>query len=158
VALTIKEAQSYGVNVKENSSAAFDYPYGVYFNVGTGGNNSTFILFIDSIKNNLYDYVNFATCPTDSECLQKYSMTKGTGIKSICAGVDENNCIDTTKLSILFKRPSLEANIYAYDSGGSQILTLSQLPPYVRIVLSAQNGTATSTVVVTSVGQIYIKK
>jgi hypothetical protein len=166
VALTIRQAQSYGVNVKENISGLFGLAYGVYFDVGTGGSRTNFVLFQDignggsgspdKVYNNGSDSVN--SCPTSSiECMQKFSMTKGTYIKSICAGTNESDCDNNpvNKLSILFQRPSLKANVYINDvyTGNDA----SDLKPYAKIVLAALNG-ATSTIVVTSVGQIYVRK
>jgi hypothetical protein len=52
----------------------------------------------------------------------------------------------------LFNRPKLSAQIYAIDGSANP-----KLQNYAEIVLSATNG-ATSTVVVTSVGQIYVKR
>jgi hypothetical protein len=157
VALTIKQAQSYGVNVRESNLATFNTAFGVYFDTSQRTN---FVLFNDvsgpdgsGNPDNIYNG-SLTFCPTDSlECIQKYSMTKGTGIYSICAGTDENNCNPVDKLSILFKRPNLGALIFSISSN---LLSGPQL--YAKIVLAAQNETATSTVIVTSVGQIYIRK
>lgn len=153
VALTIKQAQSYGVNVKESSSGSFNTAYGVYFDLTQSKTN--FVLFNDVDDNKIYDGL-ITACPTDSvECIQKYSMTKGTYIQSICTGTSESNCNNIAdQLSILFQRPNLNALIYSKI--GSNPLSVPQ--PYAKIILAAQNGTATSTVVVTSVGQIYVKK
>jgi prepilin-type N-terminal cleavage/methylation domain-containing protein len=163
VALTIKQAQLYGVNVTENSSGTFNSngeAYGVYFNTDTakdsGGSTTNFVLFNDtggdgSVPDKKYNG-SFTSCLVgDPECMQKYSMTKGTYIKSICAGTDDNNCDDIDQLSILFNRPSPNANIYINNGNAT-----SELKSYAKIVLSALDG-ATSTVVVTSVGQIYVK-
>ena len=154
VALTIEQAQTYGVNAKENSLGNFNTAYGVYFN--TAESTTNFILFNDlpdSNGNVDYKYTNYygndnLSCSTsDTECIQKYSMTRGTFIKSMCAAGKDNNCDPVSELSILFQRPNLDALIYTFDSGRAT-------STYARIVLSAVNG-ATSTVVVTSAGQIY---
>jgi len=158
VALTIKQAQTYGVNAKESSSGTFNTAYGVYFDLIQ--NNTNFVLFNDIAglngqgnPNLIYDG-SLTSCPTDSlECIQKYSMTKGTRIQSICAGASDAGCQFVDRLSILFKRPNLGALIYSVDSIGSP----SSPQSYAKIILAAQDG-ATSTVVVTSIGQIYIKK
>jgi prepilin-type N-terminal cleavage/methylation domain-containing protein len=150
VALTIKQAQSYGVNVRENSSGSFNSAYGVYFDRTISSTN--FILFNDVDGNNIYPGTDFSTCPTVSECVQRYSMTKGTSIQSMCAGKDASSCSSASKLSILFIRPNLNANIY-YSIDNNPVSTVKQ--PYAQIVLAA--GNSTSTVVVTSIGQIYVK-
>ncbi|MFH0755134.1 MAG: prepilin-type N-terminal cleavage/methylation domain-containing protein [bacterium] len=162
IALTIKQAQSYSVNVKENISGSFNSEtgqgYGVYFDIDTTGSKTNFILFndlVNNIGNNNPDkkYNNepngVKSCPIDNiECLQKYSMKKGTFIKSICSGANEINCTEAKQLSILFYRPKLDARIYIDGAGAPQ--------SYARIVLSSTSG-ATSSVIITSIGQIYVK-
>ena len=156
VALTIKQAQSYGVNVKENISGSFDSPYGVYFDKSSTGSKTNFVLFNDYLttpSDKASSTASVTTCSIDSECIQKYSMKKGTSILSLCAGT-ESSCDEIDRLSILFKRPSLEAWIYSFSSADG---TISSRKDYAKIVLQAESG-ATSSVVVTSIGQIYIKK
>ena len=51
VALTIREAQIYGVGVKETTAGQFDFAYGVYFNTS---NQNQFILFSDMNDNKVY--------------------------------------------------------------------------------------------------------
>lgn len=160
VALTIKQAQSYGVNVKESSAGTFGSNYGVYFNIGSnGGSRTNFVLFdANPLPTDLATPINCETTP-GIECLQKYSITKGTTIQSICASADvlnnEKACDDsrlnTSQLVILFTRPNLNAKIYKYTG----ITSVEQA--YAKIVLASADG-STSTVVVTSVGQIYVKK
>ena len=162
VALTIKQAQSYGVNVKESSLSTFDSSYGVYFDLNQIATN--FVLFNDlgngiggdpdKIYNNI-DSVK--SCPIDNpECIQKYSMKNGTHIQSVCAGSDETDCDGlgaTNRLSILFQRPRLNALIYKIKDDGQ----ISTAQSYAKIILSSVDG-ITSTVVITSEGQIYVKK
>ena len=161
VVLTIKQAQSYGVSVRESSLGAFNtlpnQGYGVYFDLNQS--NKNFVLFNDVAgsdgygnPNQMYDG-SITSCPVDSlECLQKYSMRNGTFVQkiSVCTAT---NCIDASDLSILFYRPKLDANIFAHSSLDGSLITS---PSYAQIILSSTNG-MTSTVVVTSVGQIYIK-
>lgn len=151
VALTIKQAQSYGVNVRESSSGSFDYSYGVRFDLTQSPTN--FVLFTDI--NNSSSTNSVVLCPANdpsSECLQKYSMQKGTHVLSMCAGANESSCSTADQLSILFHRPNLKALIY-YGSGGTFVPTEQS---YAEIVLASADN-ATSTVVVTSIGQIYVK-
>ncbi len=162
VALTIKQAQTYAVNVRETSNLGvssdnlFKYDYGVYFDVDQNGGTTNFVLFNDVVgagglggPDRIYDS-GISTCSTvDPECIQRYSMQKGTSIQYLCAGTGDLDCnSNTKKLAILFKRPNLSAYIYADNSAVQS--------DYAKIVLSSLDG-ATSTVVVTSAGQIYIK-
>jgi len=155
IALTIKEAQSYGVNVAENSQGLFNtktQAYGVYFNLDK--NNTNFILFNDLDSNHKYEDGDITNClASNSECIQKYTMRNGTHISGICVGSSESDCEihnGITELSILFYRPNLNAVIHTFPE---------TIPPptYAKITLSAAN-TATSSIVITSIGQIYVKK
>lgn len=154
VALTIKQAQIYGVNTLESGSGLFNTQlqgYGVYFDRSIPNGNTHFVLFNDT--NSDKKYPDVTTCLTDSECIQKYSMTKGTFIQSICVvGNSGGNCNEVNQLSILFIRPNPEALIFVNNGQSIQ----SPSPQYAKIILSSAGG-ATSSVVVTSVGQIYVK-
>lgn len=178
VALTIKQAQSYGVNVKENTSGTFDTAYGIYFDTnlpapyGDGnGDRTKFVLFNDTGGQDSYSFSGTASNPDqkfngslgdcateDLECVQKFSMTKGTYVKTLCAGANELDCNDheVSQLSILFKRPSLEAKIYINGQNAVTIPTPNN-KAYAKITLSASDG-STANIVVTEVGQIYVKK
>jgi len=161
VALTIKQAQSFGVNVKEDNSGVFSSSYGVYFNTDTGdsGSLTNFVLFSDINGDKVYFEKDVSVCPTgadeDLECIQKYSMRNGTRITSICA-VDKdsinNECVEKAALSVIFTRPSLEAKIYGDEPNSSK-----NPAQYAKITLSSSNNSTTS-VVVTSAGQVYVKK
>lgn len=152
IALTIKQAQTYGVNVNENSMQKFDTGYGVYFN--TEQSDTNFVLFNDLDESNDPSNIDSNTsnsvtlCGLNSECIKKYSMNKGAHITDICVSVLDNSCnINVNNLSIIFKRPSLEAKIYNSNSLESY--------KYAKINLASGDG-ATSSVVITSIGQIYV--
>jgi len=160
VALSIKQAQTYGVNVREGVSGAFGNAYGVYFNLDKpdGSGRTNFILFND-VKGDIDgsppdDKYNgdLISCPTSNvECIQRYTMRRGMFIKEICVGTEDETCSLVNELSILFYRPSLEAKIYADNN-------FSESKPYAKITLSSTDGESTSDIVITGVGQIYIKK
>lgn len=159
VALTIKQAQTYGVNVNENSQGDFKKDYGVYFDITKEtGSNTNFVIFNDFLDPALqpndpkFRTQSVNTCDIGSECIKKYSMNKGTHIQNICASNDLLNLssfCDINKLSITFSRPSLEANIYTFNGD-----TVSK-NNYAKITLQSGDG-ATSSVMITSVGQIYV--
>ncbi len=166
VALTIRQAQSYGVNVRESNTGSFNkvnQGYGVYFDINSStGSDKNFILFNDTGNspdkkyNDAPNSSDVRECDVaNSECIQKYSMTKGTKIVGMCVGVVAD-CPDgiynTKQLSILFYRPKLEAKIYSWNDSGTKSSDLN----YAKITLSSAGG-ATSTINITSVGQIYVK-
>jgi len=145
VALTIKQAQSYGANVKENNLGSFDTPYGVYFNLGQS--TTSFVLF----TNNSSTTGSVTSCGVPSDCVQRYTMRNGIYISDICTSFNNGPCNDpaTGQLSMVFVRPKLTAYIYADKS--------AQLQDYAKITLSSAND-VTSSVIITKVGQIYVKK
>ena len=154
VALTIKQAQTYGVNVNEDSKGEFTNAYGVYFDMIESPTN--FVIFSDfplDLEGNSNRTDSVTTCNIDSECIKKYSMNKGTHIKNICVSDKGEECNkDVSKLSIIFARPSLEAKMYSFDND------IASAPyKYVKITLQSGDG-ATSSVIITSVGQIYVKE
>jgi prepilin-type N-terminal cleavage/methylation domain-containing protein len=172
VALTLKQAQTYAVNVQENVFGSFSSSYGVFFNIdptpNAGGSNTNFILFnnlVSSDGNVTYDdSINSTTgtslhagdvtnCPTtNSECVQKYAMTNGLYISNICVTDSHNSTTcNVNQLSILFTRPNPSAYIYDLDNSSPTLKNSA------TITLSSAKG-ATSSVVITGTGQIYVQK
>lgn len=162
VALTVKQAQSYGVNVRESVAGAFDSYYGVYFDKRANiGSNTSFALFdytplnpngpIDLSILSGIDIKQSCSAYPDN-CLQKYTMRRGIYIKNICSGENESTCSYYDRLIVMFKRPSLSAKIFAFNGTDTP-----QLMNYVKINLSSPSN-ASSSIVITSAGQIYVKK
>lgn len=147
IALTLRQAQSYGVNVRESSSGFFDSSYGVSFDKGQS-NNKNFILFYDLDSNHKYPENEFGSCTEGSECVERYAIKSGNYISSICAGTGEGeDCISTDYLNISFKRPNPDAIIYSNEA-----VNLS----YAKITVSASNGN-TKSIIVRKTGQIYVE-
>jgi len=120
-ALTLRQAQNYGINIRENTSTNIgDFlPYGVHFNLDS---SKSFILFADTsyradgTADGLYSIiagVDINICQADKGCVNRYNIKQGNYISDLC--VDETNC-SKDKLDIVFKRPSPEALIRA-DNG-----------------------------------------
>ncbi len=151
IALNIKQAQNYGIAVKEfkGPSVSSFSSYGVYFDLA---NNKNFILFADTTGPDGSPDSRFSgnsLCPVgDPECIQRYSIGRGSFIEKICTGLDPL-CPDQAQvLTILFKRPNPNALIY-YE--GSLSTSTSA-----RIIVSSASN-ATTSVIVTSAGQIYVQ-
>lgn len=139
VALTLRSAQSYGLNVRSASatSDAFDYPYGVHFIKGA----SEFVFFSDNNSNGLYG--------GGTEKISSTLIKRGSIISNLCAG-SETSCTtvaNNSYLDVTFKRPDPNAIIKA--SGLTN-------PSYAEITLQATDGSI-KTVVVRSTGQIEVK-
>ena len=142
VALTLRNAQSYGLNVKSASrtSDVFQYPYGVHFM----DDADNFIFFSDEdvmgngkYGNGLYDE------SIDGE-ISTTKIKRGSTISSLCVG-DGNDCTINT-LDISFKRPDPNAIIKS-DQGTSS---------YAEITVMATDGN-TKKITVRSNGQIAVE-
>jgi prepilin-type N-terminal cleavage/methylation domain-containing protein len=147
VALTLRQAQTYGINVKESSLNVFS-SYGVSFSITS---NKNFILFADSSPLGSYDG-GFDSCPSSApECVDRYSIKRGNYIKSICAGPSESECDsnNAATLNILFQRPDSDAHIRS-----SKYSTSDQ--SFAKIVVASENGN-TKSIIVRNTGQIYVE-
>lgn len=142
VALTIRNAQSYGLNVKskpsasQNYSTEFDKPYGVHFE--TGANNKVMIFFADTNADGKYDGT--------SELITSYNIKRGSSVSLLCAG--SGSCTPGTSLDITFKRPDPNAIIKKNGETGN---TYS----YSEITLVSTDG-GVKKVAVRSTGQITV--
>jgi len=156
IASTVRQAQNYAVDVAESQENTFT-PYGVYFNINAGGgSNTNFVLFSDTGNGSggppdgIYDGTPSAGSvtycpPTDTECVQKYTIGNGNYIASMCAGSGSGaSCVNTNTLTILFKRPNPDAII---NSGSAS---------YADIKVSSASGVKKD-VIITGVGQIYVQ-
>jgi len=145
IALTIRNAQSYGLNVKSasRSSNEFLYPYGVYFDTSTGKDTS-FIFFTDRNSDGLY--TESSNPATKDLIISKTSITRGSKISTIYRDNNTNNSL--TSLNITFKRPDPNAIIKANGATGT-------LYPNAQIRVMAIDGTYRD-INVSSVGQISV--
>jgi prepilin-type N-terminal cleavage/methylation domain-containing protein len=173
VALTVRQAQDYGVNVNESQTVLNPFaPFGVYFNLDANparGSTHSFIFFSDT-KNNVgilksdgsYNNAQVFNCLSgDPECISKYNIGNGSYIKDICVGSGAGLCNSianggsTANLTILFKRPNPNAIITTTDTTASPP-TITGTYPYAEITVASSNG-QTKKIVVTSAGQIYVQ-
>jgi prepilin-type N-terminal cleavage/methylation domain-containing protein len=157
--LTIRQAQNYGINIKEfNSTGALDggkfLPYGVHFEKGA----KSFILFtdIDSVPNGIFDGAT-TTCHKSEGCVTRYNIKRGNYIKEICSkalGVADVTCSGTAdskdKLDIVFVRPNPDAEIRFNGS------LLTQTSPVATIILGGVEAGSIRKVVVRRNGLIEI--
>ncbi|MDP3962749.1 MAG: type II secretion system protein, partial [bacterium] len=116
VALTIRNAQSYGLNVKSRPvsggasfSSEFTYPYGVRFD-RSSLNKAKVVFFVDANLNGAYD--------EPDEEISTSNIKRGSYISGLCmgsGGCTYANNIDV--LDITFKRPDPNAIIKGKYSG-----------------------------------------
>ncbi|MDP2648287.1 MAG: hypothetical protein Q8P19_00075 [bacterium] len=152
VALSIRQAQVYGISVARFGSNEFVSGYGVHLAISSPG---TYALFADVSSSGLYD------CPVpDSpgcELVSAASIRQGYQVSSLCATPigGAESCSEISRLDILFKRP--EPDAWISRNGDSCTINNSSCMESARIVLSSPRGD-TMSVVVEANGQIAVQK
>ncbi len=157
IALTVRQAQVYGISVQRFGTNTFSAAYGVHFDTSSASSQTTFVTFADAgTADGLYDQ------PGTSELVQATSLERGFRIAKLCTPAGANLAACTTSgnpgvsvVDIVFKRPEPDAWI----STGSQSCTLGNgaCQQSVRIVISSPRGDLTS-IVVENNGQISVAK
>lgn len=145
-ALSIREAQVYGISARSFLGAAFAAGHGVYFNLTDSSiGNTAFYLYTD------VDNDNFFTS-AGTEWVETFSIGRGYLIDRLCvpSGSTSEAC-DVVQLDILFKRPEPDAIIRA--SRGSGFATYDRA----RVVLASPQGKKLSVLVETT-GQISVQR
>ncbi|KND52140.1 MAG: putative Type IV pilus pilin [Parcubacteria bacterium C7867-003] len=153
LALDIREAQTYGINVKESGvgSNQYTYGYGVHIIAGGGTGYRTFI--DNNPANNQYE--PNAGCSTVSlpatECIRRVDFRNGINVTNVC---DATTCpaAGASRMNIVFIRPNPDAIIY-FASG------LNNFGPVVssaRIQLTSPKGNV-KYVKIESTGQVSIQ-
>ncbi|OGD67179.1 hypothetical protein A2442_02185 [Candidatus Campbellbacteria bacterium RIFOXYC2_FULL_35_25] len=145
VALTIRQAQSYGMNVKGSGAGAgdFDYAYGVHFDNTTPANSQSFILFVDSTADGVYN--------GPSEYLDTYNITQGNFIEWLCVDAQCSNpeTASDGQVDITFRRPNPDALIR--KSGVAGLRGMAEI-----YVSSSDSSLKKRVINVTNTGQISI--
>ena len=140
IALTIRNAQSYGLNVRSapDGPENFDIAYGVHFATDLP---SQYIFFLDADKNGVYT-------GTPQEKIAKYSIKRGSVIDFLCVANTPLQCSQVGGIDITFKRPNPDAII---KREGDTDTTFK----YARITLRATDG-STKKIEIRSTGQIAV--
>ncbi|OHA19497.1 MAG: hypothetical protein A2938_00300 [Candidatus Taylorbacteria bacterium RIFCSPLOWO2_01_FULL_48_100] len=159
VALSLREAQSYGLSVRQASgSSTFDIGYGIHFKSDT-----FFVFFADLNSDQKYDGTSVdGKCVNGTECLKVYRLERGNSIASFCGvltsfgSLDCRNFITTGAdilfLDVLFKRPYPDAFIRTDLNGQEEERYQSAY-----VVLLSPKHRESRTVEVFQTGQISIK-
>ena len=140
IALSIREAQIYGISVRRFGTSDFTSGYGMHFRTSSP---TSYILFADAITaNGLYD--------GSGELVESIAIGRGFEITDICVvvGIESTETCGVSKLDILFERPEPDAQI-RFDDGVS-------LNQRARIVLESPRGD-TANVLVEATGQISVQ-
>ncbi len=110
VALSIRQAQTYGVSVLRSGSGSqskFSEAHGVHFDARTVNSRRSYVIYADRNGNGLYNSGN-------SELIQSFAFASGYGISALYT--DDCSTATTQILDITFRRPEPEA--YINGSGG----------------------------------------
>lgn len=138
IALSIRQAQFYGISVKQNSSSTFNSGYGVHFDKTSP---ATYVLFEDKqTQNHICD---------SNECgnnaLQTFNIQKGNKISKLCVAGDCTKDI----VDISFLRPNPDAYITINGAGSS-------VSGPAEICVTSADGSVNREITVESTGQISV--
>ena len=158
VALSVRQAQVYGVSVRESSSGTgiFAPGFGVYFANGGDADYNHYLMFADANGDGWYD---------STEKLPGFTIGRGNGgdytIKNFCAhvsgGLDECSASgDITSLVIYFRRPNPDACFTTNAYPGVCALGAALRYDYAYVQVRSAAGNDTRTVKVSSTGQISV--
>lgn len=163
IALSLREAQSYGISVRESplEGSIFTVGYGVHFLQDT-----LFVFFADRNGNARYDGTSVdGVCVVNasSECLKVYRLERGNTIRSFCGmpsllggSAECRNFLtgDTTLsfLDVFFKRPAPDAFVRTNLNGQREERYRSG-----AITIVSPRGNEVRTVEVYQTGQIAIR-
>ncbi len=144
LAIGVRQAQTYGINVKEStvSSGQFNYAHGIYLSTQTP---SSYVIYVDSNSNNVYD-------SGAGELVETVNLRNGITINNIC---NSTTCpaSGVARMSINFLRPNPDGRIYFLNSSGSIV---SGPISYGRVQLRSPKGTF-SYVIIESTGQVVVQ-
>jgi prepilin-type N-terminal cleavage/methylation domain-containing protein len=151
VAIAIRQAQTYGLNVKEvtSSGGQFTSAYGIYFDKGTDTTN--YYIFADNDADRVYD-VGSGCGSGSTECVSKISFRNNVRISNICSS---STCPPSgaVMMDVTFLRPNPDSKIYFTDASGT-IVSGPATQGKVTLI-SAKNRTVN--VVIESTGQVSIQ-
>src|SRR3954470_14945717 len=92
IGLSVRQAQFYGISVRQNAASSFDSGYGVHFDLATP---TSYILFEDKAGSSVH-----VRDGSDVD-LQIFSISKGNKVSKICI----NGVCDVTNIDLTFVRP-----------------------------------------------------
>jgi type II secretory pathway pseudopilin PulG len=149
MALSIRQAQVYGIAVRNYGSGNFSALYGMHFDISDA---THYELFADVSGSGIYD-------PSKNVPPSPYVIGRGYRIDGLCspAGTDPATCTRVGQLDVVYKRPEPDARITAGSGGGQTcIQNPSQCKESARIIVKSPRGDIMS-VLVEATGQISVQ-
>jgi len=152
IAITIRQAQTYGLTVREAAVAGgnFNSAYGVYFDIGS--DQTHYYLFVDTNSNSKYDVGN-GCGSASTECVQQGTIRSNVLMTNVCDGSACPPVVNVKKMNVTFLRPNPDATIIFTDSSGN---TLAGPSSTGKVVLTSPKGN-TSTITIESTGQVNVQ-
>lgn len=150
MALSIRQAQTYGISVRNAGSGNFNVLYGMHFDKADA-THYEFYADTSSPPSGAYDPSEHVSPP--------YAIGRGYYIADLCAtpGGGTETC-GVSKLDIVFKRPEPDAHITAGDGTGETCIQnpdVDHCKESARIIVASPRGDMMS-VVVGATGQISV--
>ncbi|MES3005217.1 MAG: type II secretion system protein [Patescibacteria group bacterium] len=154
IAVTIRQAQTYGLSVREltSSPGSFSSGYGTYF---TLSDPTSYYLFADVVADKMYGIGSVCGAPS-TECVQRFALRNGIRISRLCSvpSIGAPVCAPATSsfnaMSVTFLRPNPDANIRLSNSGLFYADPLTS-----QIVLVSPQGTEL-VITIESTGQVLV--
>lgn len=144
MALSVRQAQVYGIAVRRYSGVNFDVGYGIHFTQPAEDAVTTYVLFGDVNGNGVFD-----ADISPSEVVAETRINPGYRIVDICARAQSGvETCSLSQLSLLFRRPEPDAMIRRSAAAA--------LDDRARIVLESRSGER-SEVLVEASGQISVQ-
>ncbi len=161
ITLDLRQAQVYGVSVKEFSAGSneFSAGYGLSFSIENPTEKMAYISFADRVSGTQqYIYEGDWTCHTGGntdECLSKRDLPSGYTFSAICEipQVGDEDCTPA-RVDVTFVRPETDAHIVFFNTSGD-MMSFSSVKG-AKISLISPNG-ITRSVIVYSTGQISVQ-
>lgn len=122
ISLETRQAQTYGISVKELAPASNDFSiaYGVEFNINAGsGSTVAYMSFADrTSQNGYFDAPGTCVFGGASECLKYNQITRGNTITKLCAIQASGACFSVGRMAVTYLRPNPSARIIFFNSSG----------------------------------------
>lgn len=155
IVLAARQAQSYGLNVRESGAGLQDFasPFGVYFN--PTDSSDAYYIFVD--KNGDGRYSDALGNCSGSECVQKIDLRNGVRITTLSKS--GSSCPSAARtLEVMFKRPNPDAIINFRNSAGVIICApSSSFMQDAKITILSSNDSESKEIGFDATGQVYIQ-
>ncbi|MFZ2523285.1 MAG: prepilin-type N-terminal cleavage/methylation domain-containing protein [Minisyncoccia bacterium] len=153
--IAVRQAQSYGINVREvtKDTGDFSRAYGIYFYPASSP--SSYYIFVDKNGDELYND-SLGSCISSGECVEKVDLRNNVTMASF--SLVGSNCPASNSardLYITFRRPNPDTVVY-YTNPGGKIKSCPTTTNVTQIVLTSSRGTVL-TISIDPTGQVSMQ-